>query len=176
MSNQKAKETLEQEVNTNQQELSFAEQVAQALLMAQQATNAQQAEEKRLKDFEQKMRSIDIGGVASMNFTQRMEQEIADGNYVAFKFWPAMAKRYTDNPQFTVSGYTISFAVNQVTKVPNSLVYYVEKIFGGDMYSMNPIPNFVVSDRNTGAVDRAASQQVAEGVASMLAADGIRFR
>lgn len=118
--------------NTNQQiPADFATQIAQAMMMMQQQTQAQHQQAHVAAQAEKDMRSLDLSGVASQSFTEQMQQEIKDNKYMDFMYYPALAKKFGKKLSFGVSGYNIVLMEGKTTRIPQSLVAALNIRIGG---------------------------------------------
>ncbi len=140
--------------------------IAVAVKTALQTVNQTPAQN---KEDERTLRGMSKVGIASRIFAQKMDEEIKNGQYKEFDYWPALAQTFGSPKTIGISGYNLTFIKGRVTKVPKSLYPHVEREFnlsGGNESLVSN--NLKVFDATLGQYDDKLTDDVASALATSL--------
>lgn len=127
----------------------LSQAIAEAFLMIQSQQNENSIKLQKQKEEAQAMRTMNNAGLAVRNFQKRMLQEIKDGKYQELEYWPALADKYGDTLNVSISGYVVRFQRGLKTKVPHSLLSQVTEVLNGGVQHKLLTKKFSVIDSDT---------------------------
>lgn len=140
----------------------FATQMAKAMMQFQAMRDAEYQAVMQAKQLEEEMRLADKSGLASQNFAQQMEEEIARGEYTDFIYYDVFSKKFGKYFSYTISGYQLNFVVGRATRVPNSLRKHVLAKFNPPK-TTNMLPMVSVMNENF-QTDKATTAQYGQAI------------
>lgn len=114
---------------------------------------------------------IDRSGGAAKDFTEKMNNEIKNGNYTSVKYRQSLADKFGNDFTFTISGYTLYFKRGYTVKVPNSIYDEVDRRFENSYKVRNDLINnngVVVHGANRKQLDKSATNELSNTFNSNL--------